>query len=123
MRLSISDLRVWVHLGFSPEERYESQLVSLDINLFFSNDELIHDILSYAKIVRYIKVLSESRPFSFMDHLTAMVHEGIKNLLSYDLKQANAVSGVSFFSIEVNGRKLDPLLLEEHEGEAASTYH
>jgi dihydroneopterin aldolase len=123
MRLSISDLKVWVHLGFSPEERYQSQLVSLDIHLFFSDNEILNDVLSYSKIVRYIKMLSESKPFSFMDHLTAMLHEGIKNLLSYELKHSNVVSGLSFFSIEVNGHKLDPLVPEAHEEEAVLTYH
>ncbi len=122
MKLAISDLRVWVHLGFSPEERYESQLVSLDVHLYFSNDEIINNILSYAKIVRYIKTMSESKPFSFMDHLTATLHEGIKNLLSLELEDSR-VSGLSFFSIEVNGRKLDPLVPEEHEEEAVLTYH
>ncbi len=122
MKLVISDLKVWVHLGFSPEERYESQLVSIDVHLYFSNDELINNILSYAKIVQYIKTMAESKPFNFMDHLTATLHEGIKNLLSVEFKYSKA-SGLSFFSIEVNGRRLDPPMPEEHEGTAVLTYH
>jgi len=35
--LLISDLRLWVHLGYSAEEKYHSQLVSVNIDFTFQS--------------------------------------------------------------------------------------
>ena len=38
-KLSILDLRIWVHLGCTEQEKFNPQLVSLNIELYFKKNE------------------------------------------------------------------------------------
>jgi hypothetical protein len=37
LKLSILDLRIWVHLGCTEQEKFNPQLVSLNIELYFKS--------------------------------------------------------------------------------------
>ncbi|MDE5056158.1 dihydroneopterin aldolase [Wolbachia endosymbiont of Drosophila bicornuta] len=73
--LLISDLRLWVHLGYSAEEKYHSQLVSVNIDFTFKSHHLglttdrLEDTICYLEVVQSIQSLVQSKQFNLIEHL------------------------------------------------------
>ena len=70
--LTVSDLRLWVHLGCSEQEKYHAQCVSFDIDIVFSeapqgtiSDDL-KDAFCYAEATQLIKITVENKRYNLM---------------------------------------------------------
>ncbi|ACN95595.1 dihydroneopterin aldolase [Wolbachia endosymbiont of Carposina sasakii] len=85
--LLISDLRLWVHLGYSAEEKYHSQLVSVNIDFTFKSPPLglttdrLEDTICYLEVVQSIQSLVQSKQFNLIEHLTHDIYRTINNLV------------------------------------------
>ncbi|XP_076238634.1 putative dihydroneopterin aldolase [Calliopsis andreniformis] len=85
--LLISDLRLWVHLGYSAEEKFHSQLVSVSIDFTFKSSPLglttgrLEDTTCYLEVVQSIQSHVQSKQFNLNDHLTHEIYRAIHNLL------------------------------------------
>nr|AIA12976.1 dihydroneopterin aldolase [uncultured bacterium] len=87
----ISDLRLWAHLGCSPEERHHLQAVGIDIQLVFvdspkaiETDEL-EDTICYYKITKAIEAVVASKPFHLIEHMAKSVYDVIVKTIPKDL--------------------------------------
>lgn len=74
-------MRIWVHLGCTSEEKYNSQLVSIDIHFLFSSPppgvqtDCLNDTVCYLKIVELIQALVKKKSFNLVEHLTSQIYE------------------------------------------------
>lgn len=82
-KLSIKDLRLWVHLGCSREEKVNPQPVSITLKLYFTEpprgsatDELA-DSVCYFEIVELVQKLLSDRAFNLVEHLTLTIREAV----------------------------------------------
>ncbi|NRB11176.1 MAG: dihydroneopterin aldolase [Rickettsiaceae bacterium] len=81
--LIISDLRIWVYLGCSLEEKHHKQPISIDINLLFTtmpvaiNTDNIADVICYAKLTKLAKLAAEQKKYNLIEHLAANIHKAI----------------------------------------------
>lgn len=82
-KLSIKDLRLWAHLGCSPEEKTNPQPVSITLKLYFTDPPLgaatdkLADSVCYFKIVELVQKLLSDRAFNLVEHLTLTISEAI----------------------------------------------
>ncbi|MDR2831623.1 MAG: dihydroneopterin aldolase [Rickettsiales bacterium] len=112
--LLISDLRVWVHLGCSAEERFHPQLVSINIDFTFKNPPLglitdrLEDTVCYLEIVQSTQSLVQSKQFNLIEHLTHDIYITINNLL---IQKKHIIS-----SIRVTTHKVAPPVPDVHGG-------
>ncbi len=112
--LLISDLRLWVHLGYSAEEKYHSQLVSIDVDFIFKSPPLglmtdrLEDTVCYLEIVQNIQSLVQSKQFNLIEHLTHDIYRAINNLL---VQKKHTIS-----SIRVSTHKAAPPVPNAHGG-------
>lgn len=113
-KLSILDLRIWVHLGCSDQEKFNSQLVSLNIELYFkslpegaANDRL-EDTVCYSDLVLNVKSFCQNRKFNLVENLTREIYKVVEE----SLKQHRSL--VSF--ICVTGHKISPPVPDIHGG-------
>lgn len=113
-KLIISDLRLWVHLGCSQQERHHAQCVSFDICITFpenpkatASDDL-NDGFCYAQATDLIKEAIESKSYNMIEHLATYVH----NILHTSLKQ----KGFSDAYSSVTVVKLSPPVPNIHGG-------
>lgn len=85
--LLISDLRLWVHLGYSVEERLYPQSVSINVDFIFKSPPLglmtdrLEDTVCYLEIVQNIQSLAQSKQFNLIEHLPHDIYRAINNLL------------------------------------------
>ena len=118
--LIISDLRVWVHLGCSIQERHHAQCVSFDICITFSKNpkatasDDLNDGFCYAKAIDLIKEAAGSKNYNMIEHLAAYVH----NILNTSLEQ----KGFSDASLAVTVVKLSPPVPDIHGGVSFTYY-
>ncbi|MGL9757989.1 MAG: dihydroneopterin aldolase [Wolbachia sp.] len=95
--LLISDLRLWVHLGCSAEEKLHSQLVSIDVDFTFKSTPLglttdqLKDTICYLEVVQNIQSLVQGKQFNLIEHLTHEIYRAINNLL---LRKKHIISSV-----------------------------
>ncbi|MEI8295515.1 MAG: dihydroneopterin aldolase [Alphaproteobacteria bacterium] len=86
-KLSILDLRVWLHLGCSDQERFNPQLVSFNIELEFkeapkgSSTDTIEDTVCFATLAQAIKSFCQTKQFHLIEHLGAEVHQVVAKSL------------------------------------------
>ncbi|MGL9718159.1 MAG: dihydroneopterin aldolase [Wolbachia sp.] len=112
--LLIQDLRLWVHLGCSAEEKFHSQLVSIDVDFTFKSPPLglttdqLEDTICYLKVVQNIQSLVQSKQFNLIEHLTHDIYITISNLV---MKKKHIVS-----SIKVTTHKVAPPVPGMHGG-------
>ena len=105
-KLSINDLRLWIHLGCGPEEKVNPQQVSVDIDFFFDKAPLgietdnLEDTLCYLKIVEAIQALVKQKTFNLIEHVVGCIHKVIHAELS-----SRKSAGVNY---EVAVRKVAP---------------
>lgn len=112
--LLISDLRLWVHLGCSAEEKFHSQLVSVNIDFTFKSPPLglttdrLEDTICYLEVVQSIQSLVQSKQFNLIEHLTHDIYRAINNLL---VQKKHIIS-----SIRVTTHKVAPPVPGVHGG-------
>ncbi|WP_265025286.1 MAG: dihydroneopterin aldolase [Wolbachia endosymbiont of Ephestia elutella] len=112
--LLISDLRLWVHLGCSAEEKFSPQLVSIDIDLTFKSPpsglttDQLKDTICYLEVVQNIQSLVQGKQFNLIEHLTHEIYRAINNLL---LRKKHIIS-----SVRVTTHKIAPPVPGVHGG-------
>jgi dihydroneopterin aldolase len=93
-KLSIHDLRLWVHLGCGHEERHHPQKMSITVDVYFNNcpkgakTDNLNDTACYLQTVNTIIMLAQNQHFHLIEHLAQSIHQAIINHLSL----ADAVS-------------------------------
>ena len=113
-KLSILDLRIWVHLGCTEQEKFNPQLVSLNIELYFkylpegARNDRLGDTVCYAAVVQKVKSFCQNKKFNLIEHLTTEIYKVVED----SLKQNRSV--VSF--IHVTGHKMSPPVPDIHGG-------
>ncbi|MDR0296618.1 MAG: dihydroneopterin aldolase [Rickettsia sp.] len=114
MKLIISDLRVWIHLGCSDQEKFHSQLVSFNIELEFTTPpkgtitDKLEDTVCYLELVQSIKSLCQTKHFNLIEHLTKEVYHAIDKSL---IKHRDLVKCVNVMT-----RKMSPPVQDVHGG-------
>ncbi|MFT4314497.1 MAG: dihydroneopterin aldolase [Wolbachia pipientis] len=112
--LLISDLRLWVHLGCSAEEKSSPQLVSIDIDFTFKSPpsgittDQLKDTICYLEVVQNIQSLVQGKQFNLIEHLTHEIYRAINNLL---LRKKHIIS-----SVRVTTHKIAPPVPGVHGG-------
>ncbi|RDD35708.1 Dihydroneopterin aldolase [Wolbachia endosymbiont of Cylisticus convexus] len=110
----ISDLRLWVHLGCSAEEKFSPQLVSIDVGFTFKSPPLglttdqLKDTICYLEVVQNIQSLAQSKQFNLIEHLTHDIYRTITNLL---MQKEHIIS-----SVRVTTHKTAPPVPGVHGG-------
>jgi len=85
--LQISDLRLWVHLGCTEQEKHLPQMVAFDVAIeFLKTPEAIYtdeikDCFCYAEAVDIIKKCCKSKSYNLIEYLAADVYEVIRQAL------------------------------------------
>jgi dihydroneopterin aldolase len=86
-KLLISDLRIWLRLGYKEEERFYPQLVSFNIELIFkfppvaTTTDKLEDTVCYLEIVQNVKNLCQSKEFCLIEYLAAEIYRDINKTL------------------------------------------
>ncbi|MBR9983165.1 MAG: dihydroneopterin aldolase [Wolbachia endosymbiont of Homalodisca vitripennis] len=112
--LLISDLRLWVHLGCSAEEKSSPQLVSIDVDFTFKSPpsglttDQLKDTICYLEVVQNIQSLVQGKQFNLIEHLTHEIYRAINNLL---LRKEHIIS-----SVRVTTHKIAPPVPGVHGG-------
>jgi len=112
--LLISDLRLWVHLGCSAEEKSSPQLVSIDVDFTFKSPpsglttDQLKDTICYLEVVQNIQSLVQGKQFNLIEHLTHEIYRAINNLL---LRKKRIIS-----SVRVTTHKIAPPVPGVHGG-------
>ncbi|OCA06659.1 dihydroneopterin aldolase [Wolbachia endosymbiont of Trichogramma pretiosum] len=112
--LLISDLRLWVHLGCSTEEKFSPQLVSIDVDFTFKSPpsglttDQLKDTICYLEVVQNIQSLVQGKQFDLIEHLTHEIYRAINNLL---LQKKHIIS-----SVRVTTHKIAPPVPGVHGG-------
>lgn len=105
-KLSISDLRVWVHLGCGEEEKHHPQLVSIDIEIHFNKQTMaiktdqLDDTICYLKAVESIQALAQTNRFNLIESLGAKIYDVIYNTIKTEDRD--------LYSINVVVKKMSP---------------
>lgn len=87
MDLKINDLRLWVHLGCSEQEKYSPQAVRIDIEFLFQKEILaiksdnLHDTICYVQVTELLQSLVEEKSFNLIEYLTYCMFETIEEKL------------------------------------------
>ena len=108
--LIISDLRLWVYLGCSSEEKHLKQPISIDINLLFAKaptaiatDDLV-DAVCYAQLTELAKLAAAEKKYNLIEHLAAKIHQAITTeLITADYKDANLKVKVTKLKSPIDG--------------------
>ncbi|WP_438456243.1 dihydroneopterin aldolase [Wolbachia endosymbiont of Kerria lacca] len=112
--LLISDLRLWVHLGCSAEEKSSPQLVSIDVDFTFKSPpsglttDQLKDTICYLEVVQNIQSLVQGKQFNLIEHLTHEIYRAINNLL---LRKKHIIS-----SVRLTTHKIAPPVPGVHGG-------
>ncbi|MGL9732825.1 MAG: dihydroneopterin aldolase [Wolbachia sp.] len=119
--LIIKDLRLWVHLGCSTEEKFNSQLVSINVDFTFKSSPLglitdqLEDTICYLEVVQSIQSLALSKRFNLIEYLTHDIYLAISNFLT---QKSNIIS-----SIRVTTHKIAPPVPDVHGGVLFTYYN
>lgn len=114
--LTISDLKLWIHLGCSDQEKYHPQLVSFDILIdFFQNPQAVlsdklEDSVCYANITNIVKETISNKKYNLIEYLAANTYDEI-------IKH----TGNKEISLTVTVKKLSPPVKDIH-GYVSFTY-
>lgn len=112
--LSISDFRLWVHLGVTDEEKFHHQCVSFKISITFSRDlkaissDNLDDAFCYVKSTELLKEIVRKKRYNLIEHLAGDVYKTLKTSLDE--------SGFVDSSLSVTVTKLSPPLRDIHGG-------
>ena len=112
--LAINDLRLWVHLGCSSEEKHHSQMISVNINIEFiqhpegCNSDDLNDTVCYLKLTQHISSYLENKKFNLIEFLAKKIHEIIEDFVS------NFKKIISSITVEIH--KISPPVANVHGG-------
>ncbi|MGL9682062.1 MAG: dihydroneopterin aldolase [Wolbachia sp.] len=119
--LLIKDLRLWVHLGCSVEEKFHSQLVSINVDFAFKSSpvglitDCLEDTICYLEVVQSIQSLASGKRFNLIEHFTHEVYVTISNFL---IQKRHILS-----SIRVTTHKVAPPVPDVHGGVLFTYYN
>lgn len=113
-KLTISDLRLWVHLGCSEQEKYYPQCVAFNVSITFSKNlkalssDNLYDGFCYAKATKLLKESLAKKRYNLIEYLASDVY----NILQSSLKKL----GFTDSSLSVTVTKLSPPVSDIHGG-------
>lgn len=91
--LQINDLRLWVAIGCSDEEKALPRCISLDISIQFKsqviatvNDNL-ESALCYAEVVRRVNELCCDKQFNLIEYLAGEVHRCVSEMVQLPVEK------------------------------------
>ena len=119
--LSINDLRIWVSLGCGSQEKFNPQLVSIQINLVFkqlpkgAKTDRIKDTVCYSEIVTDIQKFCQEKQFDLIEYLT--------NEISKTIIQTLGTKKDSIDIIKITISKVSPPVAGVHGGVALTYCH
>ncbi|ANH78560.1 dihydroneopterin aldolase [Candidatus Chlamydia sanziniae] len=82
-QLIISDFRVWLYLGCSPEERHFKQPVLVSVTLSFYKEPVacvsdnLADACCYIKLTSLIEEIASAKPYALVEHLAKSLLDGL----------------------------------------------
>ncbi|EKD69803.1 MAG: dihydroneopterin aldolase [uncultured bacterium] len=85
--LKINGLELFVHLGWPENERLKQQVVTLDIDIEFSQSpkacetDQLEDTICYHDLITKIQEMTAERHFFLIEHLSAEIYQFIQPLL------------------------------------------
>ena len=85
--LRIIDLRLWVHLGCSTEERANPQAVSVDVVIPFvqlpkgAYTDKLEDSVCYRRMIELIQDIVKTKEFNLVESLTLTIHQLLTSYL------------------------------------------
>ncbi len=85
--LQINDLRLWIAIGCSEEEKALPHCVSLDISIQFKEAVLatlndnIESTFCYAEVVNRVKELCSKKKFNLIEYLAGEVHRLVNEMI------------------------------------------
>lgn len=86
----ISDLRIWVNLGYSKEEKFHPQTVSFNISVELiscpkaADTDLLKDTICYDGVIQVLINHCKSKKFNLIEHLAKSAFDEISAyLISY----------------------------------------
>ncbi len=118
IKLSVLDLRIWVHLGCSDHEKFHPQLVSLNIDLMFNQipkalyTDNLEDTICYLKLTEDIKSFCKGKRFNLIEYLI----ENIRQVIEFSLGDNKSL--ISSINITLN--KVSPPVSDVHGGVSIS---
>ncbi len=104
--LKIEDLRIWLTLGCSEEERFNPQAVSVDIEIYFKSgrsvfaQDDISKVFCYKSCVEKIQESLKDSSFNLIEAVALRIHEVVKDL--------SKQSDLGDCEIEITTKKLSP---------------
>lgn len=87
-KLSLPDLRLWVNLGCSLEEKAQVQPISVHIQLSYANPpsgtqtDQLTDVICYQHIVELASATATQKAYNLIEHLAASIHQTIQQYLT-----------------------------------------
>lgn len=97
-KLLISDLRIWVHLGCGEEERYNPQLVSINLEFVFNTppvaieSDKIEDTFCYLQTTKHIQALLQKKSFKLIEHLAKSIYDVIAKFITSSGQDVNNIT-------------------------------
>lgn len=83
-KLIFNDLRIWVHLGCSHEEKVNKQVVSIDVEIEYNNnpagiyDDNLDNVLCYKTLIELIQNhIRVKEEYNLIEHIAFIVHETV----------------------------------------------
>lgn len=78
--LELTHYETQVHLGWTDEERAQTQKIALDITVHYSKlpqaciSDKLDDTQCYAQLITWAEEICQSRPFKLIEHLAYDLH-------------------------------------------------
>jgi dihydroneopterin aldolase len=108
--LQINDLRFWVAIGCSEEEKALPRCVSLDISIQFKEvlvatiNDNVESTVCYADVVNRVKEFCSKKKFNLIEYLAGEVHRLVSEMIQVPVE------------ITVKATKLLPPVQDIHGG-------
>ncbi len=113
-KLNISDLKLWVHLGCSEQEKHHPQCVSFNVSITSSSklkatySDNLDDGFCYSKATKLIKELTSKKRYNLIERLACDVYDILWQRLK-DLGFADSI-------LSITVTKLSPPVRDIHGG-------
>lgn len=113
-KLNISDLRLWVHLGCSEQEKHHPQCVSFNISITSSSNikatysDNLDDAFCYSKATKLIKKSISKKRYNLIERLACDVYDILWQILK-DLEFTDS-------ALSITVTKLSPPVRDIHGG-------
>ncbi|MEM6338374.1 MAG: dihydroneopterin aldolase [Pseudomonadota bacterium] len=113
-KLNISDLRLWVHLGCSEQEKHHPQCVSFNVSITSSSNlkatysDNLDDVFCYSKATKLIKKSISKKRYNLIERLACDVYDILWQILK-DLEFTDS-------ALSITVTKLSPPVRDIHGG-------